>query len=384
VFPNYAARKHGESVLLELSHALLLNPLTNRLKKTVVAAEIDASNSAGAYRRLTDPGACFVSLGTRRSQAPRIAKIPDYVRLVPRVFRVVRHSSFCYIFAPGHVSLLASVCCILLRKPYALYLRGEWLSVTPRILRGLRRRIFGDAKFILCTGEALAEATRTYNQFCEPVVPMSEILTVDASGRPSAQGQGPRFLYVGQIVREKGLYELVEAFKVVRQSGFPNARLTIVGAGPETAMLQRTIASEGLEDSVQMVGLIDDARILATFYQSHDALCLPTHHEGFPRVIYEAMRLGLPVIATRVGQIPTVISNEVNGLLVEGRDVRQLARAMSTVASDSSLRKRLALNAAGTFEALTRKWGGSNHGEQVLAWITRRYPNFARIDNGIG
>ena len=90
-----------------------------------------------------------------------------------------------------------------------------------------------------------------------------------------------------------------------------------------------------------MTGALDFGPKLFDHYRSHDMYVLPSLSEGTPRTLIEARAFGCPVVATRVGGIPTSVEHEVNGLLVAPRDADQLAGAMERVLNDDPLRERL-------------------------------------------
>jgi glycosyltransferase involved in cell wall biosynthesis len=372
VFPNYAAKRRNGSVMLELSHGLLCDPLTEFLSCLTVAAQIDTSEGSGTYREVSNPKIRFVSLGERGSRIGLARKLLEYVRLIPRVRRTVRDSNFCYIFAPGNVGLVAWFFCIILGRPYALYLRGEWRIGTPRTFRWAQSFLIKGARFILCTGTGLAKKMERLNPRTEAVVPMSEVLAFADSDHSASGGAiTGRLLFVGQLVVEKGIYELIDALQMVHLAGCSEARLTLVGSGQERNELVRHIAAAGLSDSVDLSGLVGDPAQLAAIYRSHDLFCFPTYHEGFPRVIYESMWFRLPVIVTRVGQIESVIKDNINGLFVKTRDARSLANAICLLLRDRKLRFRLASNARTTAEPIVATLRTSNHGRQVVHWMRR-------------
>jgi glycosyltransferase involved in cell wall biosynthesis len=98
-----------------------------------------------------------------------------------------------------------------------------------------------------------------------------------------------------------------------------------VGTGPVRTELESLVSHLGLEGKVYLLGQRSD---LPDVYASFDIFVLPSFDEGMPMAILEAMAAGVPVIATRVGGIPKMISNQVSGLLVEPDDVGGLTRAL--------------------------------------------------------
>ena len=161
------------------------------------------------------------------------------------------------------------------------------------------------------------------------------------------------FLFVGILHRRKGLGILLQAMaKVLKNSKSPERiKLTIVGGGGEHFddkafwSLEKWInyaMSLGLKsESVSFAGYITNPTQLKEIYARSDFLVHPTLHEGFPRVIDEAMRFGLPVLTTRIAQIKSVLRDGSNALLVPPNDVDALAKAMHRVIDDRTLREKL-------------------------------------------
>jgi len=134
----------------------------------------------------------------------------------------------------------------------------------------------------------------------------------------------PIVLYVGNLKASKGCVDLLEAFPAVleRHAG---ARLVFVGGGAAAALEQRA-RELGITGSVLLAGARPHHE-LATWMQAASLLCLPSHNEGVPNVVLEAMACGLPVVATRVGGIPEVLPGYA-GRLVPAHDRVALARAL--------------------------------------------------------
>jgi glycosyltransferase involved in cell wall biosynthesis len=136
--------------------------------------------------------------------------------------------------------------------------------------------------------------------------------------------QSYRLLSVGRLEPQKGFDVLMRAMAIVR-GRVPEARLSLAGEGGERAMLEDLIATLGLEEHVTLLGRREDVRQLM---RDAAALVHPARWEGFGLVLLEAMREGLPVIATRVGAIPEVVDDGVTGWLVPPDDPEALAAAI--------------------------------------------------------
>ena len=119
-------------------------------------------------------------------------------------------------------------------------------------------------------------------------------------------------------------------------------KLLIVGEGPEQANLTRAVTERNIASHVVFVGHVTD---VAPFYAIADVLALPSHSEGSPNVLLEAMAAGLPVVATSVGGVPEIATSEVNALLVPARDPSAFAEALRRALTELELARTLKSNA---------------------------------------
>jgi glycosyltransferase involved in cell wall biosynthesis len=150
----------------------------------------------------------------------------------------------------------------------------------------------------------------------------------------------PLILFLGALCREKGLEELVRAFARLTNP----ARLALVGPEVQDGFVARlrSMATElGVDGSLLIPGAARGADKDA-WLERATVFVLPSHSEGQPISILEAMAAGLPVVASRVGAIPTMIESGLSGLLVNPGDVDGLARAIDRLLGDDGLRERMA------------------------------------------
>lgn len=135
----------------------------------------------------------------------------------------------------------------------------------------------------------------------------------------------PLLLYVGNLKASKGCIDLLEAFPALLAAK-PQARLLYIGDGPCRAELLQRATTLGCAERVELKGAIKhDA--LGDWFRAADLLCLPSHNEGVPNVVLEAMACGTPVVATRVGGIPEVVPAQA-GILVPVKDRAALSAAL--------------------------------------------------------
>ena len=140
-------------------------------------------------------------------------------------------------------------------------------------------------------------------------------------------------LAVGRMSLEKAHSDLIAAFHVVRRQ-LPMARLVLVGDGPEKPQLQQ-ISGDGVMFAGQQ-------RDVSRFFAIADVMVLPSLTEGSPNVLLEAMACGVPSVATEVGGVPEIVSNEKEALLVPARAPEKLAGAIVRVLTEPELRASLA------------------------------------------
>lgn len=198
-----------------------------------------------------------------------------------------------------------------------------------------------------------------------------------AGARPGTTGGGAapdrlRIAWAGRVVEEKGLGDLLAALVRLDEAGLA-ADLDVVGDGPARQALEGEAARLGVADRVRWHGYVGDRAAYLDALRVADLFVLPSHAEGVPKVVIEAMAAGLPVVATRVGAVPAVLDQGARGRLVPPGEPGRLADAIAELASDplarATLRQRgLDYAAAHTAEA---------QAERLVAWMRRTFPDLA-------
>lgn len=136
----------------------------------------------------------------------------------------------------------------------------------------------------------------------------------------------------------------MQAFALLRHR-VPGLKLVYVGAGPLARSLAEQAAAMGAAGDVRFPGRLMHEQIVQWFGAA-DVFCLPSHAEGVPNVVLEAMACGTPVVASRVGGIPEVLP-EYAGLMVPAKDAPALAEALFTALQATWDRPRITGHAAG-------------------------------------
>lgn len=174
--------------------------------------------------------------------------------------------------------------------------------------------------------------------------------TNGTSHEPRSASEPVRFGFAARLEHLKGPLQLVEGFRIADLTR-PNITLRIAGEGSQRKEIIQMLRRLGLEKKSDLSGVYKTVQQRSQFMQELDVFVLPSLTEGTPNVIIEAMAHGKPIIATNVGGIPDVVSEEV-GILVPPNDAKALGAAMSRLAGDAELRRRMGLAARKQYEQL--------------------------------
>ena len=155
----------------------------------------------------------------------------------------------------------------------------------------------------------------------------------------------------GRLVPVKDPGSLIEASRHII-ARFPETCFLFAGDGPLKKYLQKKAVSMGIEENIFFLGWRDDvARILSLL----DIFCLPSLNEGMGRVLAEAMALGKPIVASRAGGIPDLITHGRNGFLVPPQNPEELAGHIQRLLEDKGLREKMGREGQDTVSELTHE-----------------------------
>jgi glycosyltransferase involved in cell wall biosynthesis len=179
------------------------------------------------------------------------------------------------------------------------------------------------------------------------VVPNSVPLPGPASAQSGLKPEPGRILFLGRLEAAKGVFELLGAGARLAVT-YPALRLVFGGEGDAEA-LRRKAAELGIGGRIELLGWVGPEERAGQLARA-SVFCLPSHAEGLPMAMLEAMAAGTAVVASSVGGIPETIVDGDNGLLAPPRDEEALASKLAQVLGDETLRARLARNARVTIE----------------------------------
>jgi glycosyltransferase involved in cell wall biosynthesis len=174
-------------------------------------------------------------------------------------------------------------------------------------------------------------------------VPSSaDVPGAQVSARTRSRSGTPTLLFVGRVIPEKGVLDLVQAVARVNQT--TPCRLLVAGDGPSTSVMAETADELGIASSVELLGYVSGPE-LARCYHEADAFVLPTYWaEGFPIVLCEAMNAGLPIVTTALRGAADRLEEGVNAIFVPARRPDLLAEALGRILCDDDLRTSMSAN----------------------------------------
>ena len=326
---------------------------------SVCAPAIERPASAGTAVR-----AANVTLAPLPSFEGPAQFYPKLPLVLPKLMTWVRGLDVLHCRIPTPAAPFAFAFARMLGKPAFVLIVGDLRALLPAMpYRGMKKIVWraytefeehgmqwmADRSLAFANGAALTKKHSTANR---PVVQTATttISAADLATRSDTCVDRPvRILTVSRIDPRKGLRVLPAAIDQLAAWGI-DATLDIVGPSigrpgdDERAAIQADAEARHVEGRVRIVGPVPLDELLPV-YRRYDVFVLPTlPGEGIPRVLLESMTAGMPVVTTRVSGIPSLITHEVNGLLIDEAGAAGVAGAIARVITDGPLRRRLIAN----------------------------------------
>jgi glycosyltransferase involved in cell wall biosynthesis len=265
------------------------------------------------------------------------------------VWKVFR-SDFIYIYYPTNYHFLAFFS-IIFRKKYGLNVRGEkginsWIS----------KFLYKYAAVVFTVSPSFTELVNNSKGNGVTQRPGISYTYEDIINTKTIKNKSfYNILYLGRLDIEKGLVELFNAVKILTENKIDNFKLTVVGDGYHQDQIINLSFELNIDEYINFVGPITNVEKLKYEYINSDIFILPTHHEGFPRTLYEAMIFGVPVITTFVGGIPSLMKDGVNCLKIEPKSVESIVEKLQFVFNNYEIYNEILPNAEILIRNVIRK-----------------------------
>lgn len=236
-----------------------------------------------------------------------------------------------YVYPDGYAALKVAKT---LGVPLVVTARGTDINLYPNLpgIRNKIRKVLREADAVIGVSHALVDrmiklgASPDRCHYIPNGVDLNAFHPINGS---SSGYPAQRLLAVGNLKPEKGFPLLLEAIKILT-SEHPDLRLSIVGSGPEESRLRAKCSQLGIQDHITFLGSIPHSE-MPEHYRRADAFCLSSLREGCPNVIMEALASGIPVAATKVGGVPELVRDGLNGFLAKDLSPEAIAHAITQV-----------------------------------------------------
>ncbi len=276
-----------------------------------------------------------------------LAKITEFTILLlrDRSIRIV-HINTAYDPRSRFRDALFVLASRLLRRNIVLQIHQQIEADNNRILAWLTRYIYPlSNKILVFSSESKKKLADMVSEERIEIIPnavnVRDFRNEDKTFKKdlSIPSEGKIVLFLSRLIRQKGVYDLIEAIgRVIRENG--NVYFIFAGDGPERHQMETTCTQNGIGTAVRFTGHIPYRDVIRAF-SCADVFVLPSYSEGMPMVILQALAAGVPIISTRVGAIADIVKDGVNGFLVEPHAPEQLAKKILFLIDRQDLMKRI-------------------------------------------
>lgn len=210
-------------------------------------------------------------------------------------------------------------------------------------------RLFSISKSVTAVSFSVANELRTYGLDIGRIAVVGNGVDEKTFTPVNNRESGQKYvLYTGVLRARKGLFDLLDCAEQVCRV-HPDVKFIISGTGPFFSKIEHEIQKRGLHDRVMLLGRVPRGKLIQ-LYQNATVHVVPSHYEGLPTVLLEAMSCGLPVVATNVGGNSDVIFSGKNGFLVPPKSPQALSKVILKLLNDDKLRKEIGEAARKTIE----------------------------------
>jgi glycosyltransferase involved in cell wall biosynthesis len=352
VYTDYRYRRTGGRVFAERAFALFLAELADHVDRMVILGKVDPQPGTSHYE-LPDT-IDFVSLPYYESLTSPAQLFRGFLGSLTRYWRVLDDVDDVWLLGPHPLAIM-----------FALLAAARGRSVTLGVRQDFRRYVRArhpNRRLIAVAGDLLEALWRVMSRRF-PVVavgpdltalyPRANTLEISVSLVRAAdiqadddhmldyEGETLSVLSVGRLEEEKNPLLLADIIAgLVRSDG--RWRLAVCGEGPLEGALRQRLDVLGVAGKVKLHGYVPQDLGLAELYRSSHVLLHVSWTEGLPQVLYEAFAARVPVVATAVGGVRAGVGDA--ALLIEPGDAGAAVSAISALAQDAELRRRLVLN----------------------------------------
>lgn len=230
-------------------------------------------------------------------------------------------------------------------NPYSLAEKAQSMFIYPPI----ESKLFRNSKKITAVSWAVARELKEYGLNPNEIAVVGNGVDEKAFVPLRNQKHTEKYvLYTGVLRARKGLFDLIKCAEHVCKI-CPDIKFILSGRGPFLNKLEENIRKTGLQKRIVFLGYVKRDKLIQV-YQNATVHVVPSHYEGLPTVLLEAMSCGLPVVATDISGNNEVISSGVNGFLVPPKAPEEMAKIILQLLDDTKLREKIGRASRKTIE----------------------------------
>ncbi len=375
VMPDGPISFDGKTYKSSKGERLYLDSLAKDFKELVLVTFVlragDESYESNLHSSFDSENIKIIELPPPKNKKPSVvSKAFQFLRVFMRVFVLVKNVDIGYLFLPSYPSALCWISLKLWRKPHIVYGADDWVQASESMFRWevknkslfykaylklnklMERSLVRSAIFGVAAGGQLVEKYQSFGCNSYATTPRSTLSSEDIYEREdTCQNNYIQLINVGGLIHDKAQHQLLRSFAIALKRN-DRFRLSIIGEGPEREKLISLAETLGIISKVDFIGYVESESVLYKYLRSADIFVLSSITEGFPRVLYEAMCMRLPIVTTNVGGISHLMSNKKNALVVEYGKNDDFAHAICMMAENDSLRKKIIANASKTLDSV--------------------------------
>jgi glycosyltransferase involved in cell wall biosynthesis len=287
-----------------------------------------------------------------------------------QISKIVNENDVCFLFMPCKSSVLVGLICYIKNKKFVTYFGNDWedLELTkkhPRRIKVILKRkvslfLSRNSIFSLYTGAGILGKHQGKSKYLTtPIVNIS----LDTFHHPQSypvlsSKKNINLLFVGGLDKRKGVDILLNSINLIEDIVI---NLDLVGDGKNRLEYESLAETLNENININFHGFIKNGPELYNFYKKADVFILPSFSEGLPRVLYEAMSHGCPVITTPVNSVPFLFTNNKDCLFIEPGNVYDTKVKIQRLIEEDGLNQKLAKEAFKTITPIFSESASSQH-----------------------
>ena len=285
-------------------------------------------------------------------------------------FKMINENDVCFLFMPCKSSALVGIICYFKNKNFVTYFGNDWedLELTrkkPVKIKAIIKRkvslfLSKNSIFSLYTGAGILGKHQGKSKYLTtPIVNINlETFYFPTKYEKLSTKEHVNLLFVGGLEKRKGIDILLNSINLIRDV---TINLDIVGDGKDRLVYETLAKTLNENININFHGFIKNGPELYTFYKKADVFILPSFSEGLPRVLYEAMSHGCPVITTPVNSVPYLFTDNIDCLFIEPGNIIDTFTKIKRLIDEDGLNQKLTKEAFKTITPIFSESASSQH-----------------------